>query len=218
MNPKPGGRLRWMAAAAAAVVAASLFAWAWGSAPINLRERIFPKNLAEVEGGWLYRSGQIRPNLIEGTLRDLKIDLIVDLSHDLRGRDASQTAELAAAEKLGIEVQRFPMRGTGIGSVENYVGAIAAIERGRREGKRVLLHCRAGDKRTGGVLAAWQILVRGVSVADARVELERFKPYRPGESKLLSFLDEKLPEIGQGLIAAGVIQRLPDPLPTFASL
>ena len=118
----------------------------------QLARRIFPKNLAEVEGGWLYRSGQIKPNLIEGTLRDLKIDLIVDLSHDLRGRDASQNAERAAAEKLGIEVQRFPMRGTGIGSVENYVGAIAAIERGRREGKRVLLHCRAGDKRTGGVL------------------------------------------------------------------
>jgi protein tyrosine/serine phosphatase len=207
-----------MAAAAGVVFVASLFAWAWGSAPINLRERIFPKNLAEVEGGWLYRSGQIRPNLIEGTLRDLKIDLIVDLSYDLGGRDASQIAERVAAEKLGIEVQRFPMSGTGIGSVENYVGAIAAIERGRRESKRVLLHCRAGDKRTGGVLAAYQILVKGMSVADAKVELERFKPYRPGESQLLGFLDEKLPEIGQGLIAAGVIQRLPDPLPTFASL
>lgn len=204
--------------AGAALLAAALFAWAWGSAPINLRERIYPKNLGEVEAGWLYRSGQIRPNLIEGTLRDLDINVIVDLTYDLGDGDASQNAEREAAAKLGIEVRHFPMNGTGIGSVESYVGAIGAIASARLEGKRVLVHCRAGDRRTGGVLAAYEILVNGKSVADARAELERFHPRSESESKLLRFLDENLAEIGQGLIAGGVIQRLPDPMPTLASL
>lgn len=210
-------RSRWLAAGAT-LVAAVVFAWAWGSAPINLRERIFPKNLGVVESGWLYRSGQIKPNLIENTLRELDINLIVDLTKDMGNSDASQNAEREATVKLGIETRRFPMRGNGVGSVENYVGAISVIASAGRDGKRVLVHCRAGDRRTGGVIAAYQILVKGESVADARVELERFSRHSGVESDLTRFLDENLGQIGQELIAAGVIQRLPDPLPTFASL
>jgi hypothetical protein len=68
------------------------------------------------------------------------------------------------------------------------------------------------------VLAAYRLLVRGESVADARAELERFHAGRNGESKLAKFLDDHLEQIGQGLIAAGVIERLPEPTPTIASL
>lgn len=211
------GRSRWLAAGAT-LVAAAVFAWAWGSSPINLRERIFPKHLGEVEGGWLYRSGQIKPNLIENTLRDLDIDLIVDLTVDRGTTDASQNAEREATAKLGIETRRFPMRGDGVGSIENYAGAISAIASAGREGKRVLVHCRAGDRRTGGVIAAYQILVKGKSAADARTEMDRFNPNPASESNLTRFLDEHLEEIGRELIARGVIQKLPDPLPTFASL
>ena len=211
------GRSRWLAAGAT-LVAAVLFAWAWGSAPINLRERIFPKNLAEVEGGWLYRSGQIKPNLIENTLRDLDIDLIVDLTFDRGNADASQNAEREATAKLGIETRRFPMHGDGVGSIENYAGAINAIASAGREGKRVLVHCRAGDRRTGGVLAAYQMLVEGKSSKDARAEMERFNRNPGAPSKLTRFLNEHLAEIGRELIARGVIQKLPEPLPTFAAL
>jgi len=205
-------------AAAAAVLFVAFFCWAYGSAPINLRERIFPKNLAAVEPGWLYRSGQIRPNLIENTLRDLDIELIVDLTHDLGDRDASQVAERRAAEKLGIEIRRFPLNGTGTGAINHYVGAIAEIARAEREGRRVLVHCRAGDRRTGGVIAAYQILVKGEPVAEAREELERFSRRRGVETNLTRFLREHLDEIAQGLVETGVITRLPDPMPTLASL
>ena len=119
-------RPRWIAGGLLLVCAAA-FAWAWGSAPFNLRERVFPKNLAEVESGWLYRSGQISPNLIEGTLRDLKIGVIVDLTEDRGPGDAAQVAEKRAAEALGIRVSRFPMQGSGIGTVDSYVSAIAEI-------------------------------------------------------------------------------------------
>lgn len=194
------------------------FCWAYGSAPINLRERIFPKNLAEVESGWLYRSGQIRPNLIEGTLRDLDIDVIVDLTEDRGRHDDMQLAEKAAAAKLGIEIQRFPMSGTGVGKIEHYADAIAEIARAEREGRHVLVHCRAGDRRTGGVIAAYEILVRGKSVEEARVELDRFSRSPGEDSNLTRFLSEHLDEIAQRLVDIGVIASVPDPMPTFASL
>jgi protein-tyrosine phosphatase len=178
-----------------------------------LRERIFPKNLAEVEPGWLYRSGQIRPNLIEDTLRDLDIDVILDLSHDHGARDEMQLAEKRAAEKLGIEIRRFPMNGTGVGEIDDYAGAIAEIARADREGRRVLVHCRAGDRRTGGVIAAYEMLVQGRTAEWARAELERFSRRRGVETNLTRFLGEHLDEIAQRLVEIGVIARLPDPMP-----
>lgn len=217
MRTSSRGRARWYGGAAA-IAFIAFFCWAYSSSPINLRERIFPKNLAEVESGWLYRSGQIRPNLIEGTLRDLDIDVIVDLTEDFGTRDASQVAERRAAAGLGIEVHRFPLNGSGMGAIENYVGAIAEIARAEREGRRVLVHCRAGDKRTGGVIAAYQILVKGEPVADVRDELDRFSRSPGAETRLTRFLGEHLTEIAHGLLDAGVIARLPDPMPTLAAL
>jgi polymorphic toxin system DSP-PTPase phosphatase-like protein len=191
------------------------FCWAWGSAPINLRERIFPTNLAVVEDGWLYRSGQIRPNLIEGTLRSLHINLIIDLTEDLGTRDVRQVAEKRAAQELGIEVLRLPMNGTGIGSVDRYARAIEAIVRAGHEGRHVLVHCAAGDRRTGGVLAAYQLLVKGASPEDARAELERFSRETGVESLVLQFLRENLDDIAVRLVEIGVIERVPDPIPSF---
>jgi len=199
------------------LVLVAAFCWAWGSSPINLRERIFPTNLVEVERGWLYRSGLIRPNLVEVTLRNLKIDLIVDLTHDLGQRDPRQVAEKRAAEKLGIKILRFPMSGKGIGTVDQYAAAIGAIASAGHEGQHVLVHCAAGDRRSGGVLAAYQILVKGVPPAEARLELERFSTDRGAETALMRFLREHLDEIAQRLVETGVIARVPDPMPEFAS-
>lgn len=191
--------------------------WAYGSSPLNLRDRIFPRHLAEVEGGWLYRSGQIRPNLIEGTLRDLEIDVIVDLSHDLGPSDESQVAERRAAERLGIELTRFPLNGSGGGEIDHYAGAIEEIARAGRAGKHVLVHCRAGDRRTGGVIAAYEMLVNGRSFEEARFELERFSRKRGVESNVRRYLAEHIAQIGERLIESHVIAKLPDPMPTLAA-
>jgi len=199
------------------VASVASFCWAWGSAPLNLRERVFPKNLAEVERGWLYRSGQIGPNLIERTLRDLHIDLIVNLTGDSVPLSDAQVAERRAVEKLGIEVHRFPMKGDGVGTIEQYAAAIGVIAGAARAGKNVLVHCAAGDRRSGGVVAMYELLVRGVTPADARQELERFSTERGVETPVVRFLEEHLEEIAQRLVETGVIARLPDPIPRLPS-
>jgi protein tyrosine phosphatase (PTP) superfamily phosphohydrolase (DUF442 family) len=185
--------------------------WAYGSAPFNVRDRFFPKNLAEVEPGWLYRSGQISPNLIEDTLRNLKIDVIVDLTPD-RG-DRPQLAEKQAAQHLGIRMRRFPMDGSGIGTVESYVNAIAEIARAERSSERVLVHCRAGDRRSGSVIAVYELLVKGVPPERARREVERFNRDPGDQTKLKRFFAEYLDDIARGLVDARVIDHLPEARP-----
>jgi protein tyrosine/serine phosphatase len=191
------------------------FAWAWNSAPLDLKDRLFPKHLVEVEPGWLWRSGQIESNLIEPTLRDLGIDLVVDLTH-AKG-DRAQAAELEVVDRLGIERVSFPLGGSGTGSIELYAAAVTAIARAEREGRQVLVHCRAGDRRTGGVIAVYQLLVKGEPAERAREEVERFKRSGSTTATLESFLDESLPEIAKRLVESGVIVSVPDPLPRLGS-
>jgi protein-tyrosine phosphatase len=193
------------------LAAASVMIWAWNSNPIKLRDRIFPRHLATVYPSWLYRSGQLAPNLVESTLAKLKIDVIVDLTHP-SDKDAVRAAELHAANQLGIAHLSFPLDGDGTGDLDHYVGAVAAIARAERGGQRVLVHCVAGDRRTSGVIAAYQMLVRGEPAERAVREIGRFGSASPS-APLVRFLDENLERIARGLVERGVIAEVPAPLP-----
>jgi tyrosine-protein phosphatase SIW14 len=161
-----------------------------------------PRRLYEVEPGWLYRSGQLTPDLVERTLRTLDVDVIVDLTPD-RGKRA---AEVAAARSLGITWKNYELRGDGTGDISSYAGAIAAIDAAHRNGQRVLVHCYAGIRRTGGVLAAYLMLVEGASAQRGLAELQRFVEGE-SESVALSYLEEHLPELIRELEAQGVSVR-----------
>jgi tyrosine-protein phosphatase SIW14 len=159
-----------------------------------------PRRLAEVEPGWLYRSGQLHPSLVQETLDDLDIDVVIDLTP--AGSD-KRPAELAAVRALGIDWQNFPLRGDGTGDIASYAGAIAALDAAHRDGRRVLVHCFKGVRRTGGVLAAYLTLVEGASPERALAELQRFVNGER-ESVALDYLDQNLPELLRDLAARGV--------------
>lgn len=195
------------------VLLIAVAAWAWNSSPINLRDRLFPKHLVEVYPDWLYRSGQISPGLIRSTLHRLEIDVVLDLSFDKGGTDAGQIEEQRSVRELGIERVNYPLGGSGTGAVESYVGAVSAIARAEREGRRILVHCRAGDRRTAGVIAAYQLLVRGEPPERAYIELQRFSKKPVARSRIVEYLDRHLDDIGAALLARGVVDRLPEPLP-----
>jgi protein-tyrosine phosphatase len=187
----------------ALLVVVPFFAWIWNSSPVNLKDRLFPKHLAVVYPDFLYRAGQI--DLIEGTLRDRGIEVIVDLTGE--NGDLAQRTEREAARELNIDYKVFTLGGSGVGAIDQYVGAVEAIARASDEGQRVLVHCRAGDRRTGGVIAAYQILVRGEPAERAVVELERFARKPLDDSLLLPFLLENLDDIAAGLRQRGVALR-----------
>ena len=191
--------------AACALPLLGFFIWAWNSGPLNLRDRIFPRHLAEVYPGFLYRSGQISAGLIEPTLRDLGIDVIVDLNGDRGAGDEEQKTEQQTAQRLGIAYHNFTLNGSGTGAVDQYVGALEVIARADTAGKRVLVHCRAGDRRTGGVVAAYQAIVRREPWSRAMLELERYSRKPLGSSRLLPYLHENLDTMQAMLIARGVL-------------
>ena len=181
-----------------------------------VKYEILPKRFAVVEEGFLYRSAQISPRLIEGVLVDNEIDRVVWLV----GYDDTRpehVAERETIDRLGLDLLNFAgLRGNGTGPVHEYVEAITAVARTKQAGERVLVHCAAGTRRTAGVIALYMVLVEGRSTEEAYGQLDFVWGARPAvESPILAYLNENMGAVAEGLVETGVIERVPDPLPVF---
>lgn len=195
-------------AGVAAVVGGSI--WVWKEV---LEDRLIPKRFGVVEDGLIYRSGQLSRALVEETLDEHGIKVIVSLRPDEPG-DADHEAERRAADDLGIDWKLFPLIGDGTGDIANYAAAIKAIAQARAQHKAVLVHCGAGTYRTGGVLAAYRMFVDGVPPAQAWEEMTHYD-WDPDNPKLPAYLNEHMAELAELLVEKGVIAKAPDPLPVF---
>jgi protein tyrosine/serine phosphatase len=203
-------RKAWIAIALAVLLAVgSGVAWNNG-----LRDQLVPRNFGVVEDGKLYRSGQISARLIESTLRDHHIQVIVALAAGGM-KPADNATEQRAATELGIDRQLFPLSGDGTGDPNVYAGAIAAIDRAVRVGKPVLVHCVAGAQRTGGVIAAYRLLIEKRPAAEAYAEMRRFGHDPHDNPHLVEYLNSHMGEIAHVLVSAGAIEQLPDPIPVL---
>ena len=167
------------------------------------KEYFQPKRWGVVEEGAIYRSGQISRRIIKKTLQQYQIKAIVDLCGD-RPHDADQAAERQAAAELRIEYQSFPLGGKGTGDIKNYAGAITAMVKAKQEHKPVLVHCAAGAQRTGGVIAAYRLLVRGDEPAGVLEEMRKYG-WKPDDNPyLMIFLVQRMPELAGQLQANGM--------------
>jgi hypothetical protein len=178
-------------------------------------KRLFqPRNWGVVEEGWLYRSGQIHPRLIEGVLREHGIDLVIDLSRDDPRSDTSR-AENEAVSRLGIrKADLWGLNGHGVGRFEAYPEALEEIARAREAGLRVLVHCSAGSERTGGTIALYRMLYQGWSGQDAYAEYLTYRNRPPERDRLVGFLNRNMPDLVARLDASTSLEA-PDPLPVF---
>lgn len=203
---------RWWAVAFAAVVLVCGLLAVWWTT--SLRWQFFPRNFAAVDRNHLYRSGQVSARLIEQTLTRYGIDTVLFMSTDNLQR-ADVRAEVDACQRLGIRRINLPLGGDGTGNPDRYVQALMEIHRARLAGEQILVHCHTGSQRTGGVVALYRVLLDGWSVAAAQDELLAFG-HDPAENpRLIPYLDEHLPYIAGKLVEAGVLERLPDPMPRF---
>lgn len=174
-----------------------------------LEDQFIPKRWGVVEDGAIYRSGLLPPRLLERILRQYHIQVLVDLTAP------DQEAERKIAGKLNIRYHSFPLIGDGTGDIKQYARALAVITQAKDEDKPVLVHCAAGSQRTGGVVAAYRVLIEGKLPSLAREELE-FYGWAPYEDNLLLiYLNGHMRELAQHLLALNVIQQIPDPLPQF---
>ncbi|NOZ21722.1 MAG: dual specificity protein phosphatase family protein [Planctomycetes bacterium] len=211
--PRPRRRLTFRSGALALLLALGVT----GAVIIGRKlfiDQIVPRRWVEVEPGKLYRSGQVSPRLIRDVLEKHKIQVIVDLTAPDHRNEAQQREDRVAKE-LGIEHIRLPLRGDGTGDVGHYVAAVAAIVRAHRENKPVLVHCGAGIMRTGGVIAAYQLLVQHRPPAIVYQDLLDHCQDPVTGPALIKYLNDHMAEIATDLVKMGVIDRLPLPVPTL---
>ena len=180
----------------------------------TLRDRLIPKRLVAVEPGALYRSGQISTDLIRGVLVQHDIQVVVDLNEIEERWREEQRAEEAAAAALGIRHIRLPLHGDGTGDVERFAVALAEIHAAQERDQPTLVHCAAGARRTGAVIALYQVLVQGVPTSAAIAELGRYGNALE-DSVLLAFVNEQMGPLAERLQDRGIIQQIPEPLPRF---
>ena len=202
-------RLIISALAALVVIAGALTSW-----ELVLQDRWATKRWGVVEQGRIYRSGRLPLDRARATLAKHQIRVLIDLTEPKPG-NRFQPQERAAAMALGIEYHNFPLLGDGTGDIAQYANAIAVMHQARRDGKPVLVHCAAGAQRTGGVVAAYRVLVEKKSPDKARAELKRYG-WKPGKDQvLLNYLNRNMAELAKLLLALQVIDAMPEPLPVL---
>lgn len=187
-----------------AVVAVATYILVWDSEYCSIKDHLVPRRFATVVPGELFRSGQIDAGLIEKVLEQNGIKVVVDLTGAVPD-SPEQSAERRAVETLGIEYHRIPLHGDGTGDVANYSDAVATIARAQQSSRPVLVHCSAGDKRSGGVVAAYLLLCKGASAEQAMAEIGHFNKGHVASSTVVAYLNAHLEEIAAALRAGGLI-------------
>jgi len=170
----------------------------------GLRYRFVPFNFGVVEPGKLFRSGQISRHVIRKTLVGNSIGLIVDLSS--RWEDTPDArAERSVAAELGVRRLNLTLRGNGVGDPAVYPQVIAAIVEANRGGRAALVHCQSGAQRTGGVIAAYRILVDGTAPAAAFAEMRCYGHDPVDNPHLIPFIESHLPQWRSQLAAEHIV-------------
>lgn len=205
------GRSRWRSASLLVLLAVGCGVALWFNV---LHYRVFPKRWGTVVPGVVFRSGQVSRFLIVPTLRQHGIRHIICMTSP-DAKDEDQQAELAAVEQLGIEHVFLPLNGRGIGKVEHFTQAVTRLARNAREGEPVLVHCHAGTQRTGGVIAAYRLLIEQRSPQFVLDELRRYGWNPRRDQVLVDFVNAHLKDAATELVAAGCLEQIPQPLPVL---
>jgi hypothetical protein len=180
----------------------------------KIKDRGIPKRFGVVQEGQLYRSGLIPSRLVKEVLLKYKIKVIIDLAADSPEGSDRKAGKRAVAE-LDIERLTFSLRSDGTGDVNDYARAIAAIAQAKQEHKPVLVHCNAGRQRTGGVIAAYQLLVEQKNPFLVYCGYVRYD-WAPWKHKeLFEYVNGHMEELAVLLKKMGVISKIPSPLPVF---
>ncbi len=118
--------------------------------------------------------GQVTPELYRGAqpnrvgyqeLANMGIDIVVDLR--LTGKDE----ESREVRKLGMQFVAIPWH--CYFPKDNMFARFLTLLRENR-GKRIFVHCRYGDDRTGMMIAAYRMAVEGWTPKEARKEMEQY--------------------------------------------
>jgi atypical dual specificity phosphatase len=136
----------------------------------KLRARVAdePTGFAWVEKGRLAGSGYPASRAQVEWLVNAGIGSILSLTENPLPADFS--------EGLDVKVGHVSMKDHQAPSVDQMEKGVEFIEAQMKEGKAVLVHCLAGEGRTGCVLSAYLIKDKRMTVSDALKTLRAIKP------------------------------------------
>jgi rhodanese/phosphatase family protein len=116
----------------------------------------------------LYRGGQPRPIGFEA-LAKMGVAIVVDLRLSGRGKERKEV------NKLGMQFVEIPWHCL-YPKDDIFVRFLTLLR--DNPGKKVFVHCRYGDDRTGMMIAAYRMAVEGWTPEEARIEMEKFGFHR----------------------------------------
>jgi protein tyrosine/serine phosphatase len=118
--------------------------------------------------------GEVTPNLYRGgqpgadglkALKQMGVSIIVDM------RGGPSEHEEKAIEELGMEYVSIPWH-CPFPSDKTFVNFLKVIK--ENPGKKVFVHCRLGDDRTGMAIATYRMAEEGWSPDEALKEMDQF--------------------------------------------
>jgi protein tyrosine phosphatase (PTP) superfamily phosphohydrolase (DUF442 family) len=118
--------------------------------------------------------GEVTPNLYRGgqpgadglkALKNFGVSIVIDM------RGSKGKHEQAAVKELGMEYVSMPWH-CPFPTDEPFVKFLKVIK--DNPGKKIFVHCRLGDDRTGMAIASYRMAEEGWSADDAMKEMELF--------------------------------------------
>lgn len=174
----------------------------------TLKDRIFPRRFGVVQQGTIYRAAQLEANLVGDVLEEHNIRHVINLGIYKPGKPRHD-ATLAAIAKVDASHIELGLAGDGTGDPQAYVEALTDMRQAQTQGDPVLVHCSAGVNRTGAAAALYRMFFEGWSTARAVEEMKSYDFDPHDNTKLLPYLDQHYPTIGQGLLERGLIEEVP---------
>jgi len=132
-------------------------------APATRSEVTGISNFAKVTP-FLYRGGQPHAAGFQ-ELKKMDVDIVVDL------RLTGTSQEKAQVTKLGMEYVSIPFHCL-FPKDETFVRFLNVLRDNPK--KKIFVHCRYGDDRTGMAIAAYRMAAEGWTAAEARNEMDKF--------------------------------------------
>ncbi|HUW81756.1 MAG TPA: dual specificity protein phosphatase family protein [Phycisphaerae bacterium] len=136
------------------------------------------KNFGVLRRAVLYRSAQPSAHQVAVLSGRYGIKTIVNLRPT--SEDADQgwyESERQAAQRFGIRMVDLPVRAGCIPTDQDVTRFLALCR--DSENHPILLHCEAGQARTGYLAAIWRMEFDGMDVEDAIGEMQQYR-FRPG--------------------------------------
>ena len=113
---------------------------------------------------FLYRGAQPQTNGFQ-ELKKMDVDIVVDLRLTGKGKEKDQVS------KLGMEYISIPWHCLAPRD-EIFVRFLKVVRDNPH--KKIFVHCRYGDHRTGMAIAAYRMAMEGWTAAEARDEMNQF--------------------------------------------